>query len=97
MDGAPLIIKLENENRRTFMILRIIFNQNGCCRTGNHIPHKNIVGCQFIITMSRNSYLAFANKMNNIPQCLTHKPIIDEAGQCVNEVKSVIVFTLGGA
>lgn len=79
------------------MIIRIIFNRNGRSYTANHIPHKNIVGCQFIIAMGRDSYLAFVNKMNNIPQCFTHKPIIDEAGQCVNEVKSVTVFTLGGA
>jgi len=95
MDGVSGIIKLKNKNRRTFMILRIIFNQNGRCYAGNHITNKNIVGCQLIIPMGRDTYMTLTNEVHYVPQRIAHASIIEEAKQCVNALATATIINKG--
>ena len=90
------MIKLENKNRRTFMILGTIFHQNGRFCTANHITSKNVVGGQLIIPVGRNPYLALIDEAHNVLQRIAHASIIEEAKQCVNELAVTATTHKGG-
>lgn len=96
MDGISILILLENKNRRTFMIVRIIFNQLSYIHTGDNITDKKVIGREFVITMGRNLYFALLDETNNIIQRVAHIAIIDEAAQCVNEKYMALAFVRGG-
>ncbi len=78
------------------MIVRIIFNQNGRCYTGDNMTNKNVVGRHFIVTMCRNSHRAFIDETYYVPQGVAHEPIIEEADQCVNETDNAAAVVGGG-
>ncbi len=52
---------LQYENTGAFRVIWIIFNDNGIFYTFDNIAHSNTVRRNFIVSMGRHSYFAFAH------------------------------------
>ena len=51
------------ENTRAFCIVWVIFNDNRIFYTFNYIAHHDAVRRNFIVSMSRHPYFAFAHQL----------------------------------
>lgn len=72
MDRLSGLVVLKYEYARPLRELRVILHRHGCGQSLDCLAHKELVGREFLITMSRNTYLAPSDECSHLLENQTH-------------------------
>ena len=83
-----LLVTLQDENTRVFVVVWIVFNDHRTLDAGDYFSHKNTICGQFIIAMFRYADIALSDQRQNQFKCLAHVSF-PQIVTCAAEVKFV--------
>jgi hypothetical protein len=73
MHRLTVLVLLQDEYTRSLIIRRVIFDHGGLTDPQEHIMHKNVIGCEFIIAMVGYDDLLTRHQLQNSLQGLAHR------------------------
>lgn len=73
MNRLTVSIVFQNQNARSFRILRIIFDDHGAAQAVDDVTDKHTVGGKFFVALIRNAHIAARHERAHKVQGLAHR------------------------